>query len=105
MYIFVPRPQVAHVKWLGYNDVCRWMSEQNKDLQRLVKHIDTMAATIDPLKAEVAAFEKETKKAESRAKYCETELEREKETQHAVKRQYEVRKSSFFFFREWWISE
>jgi hypothetical protein len=73
------------------------MSEQNKDLQRLVKHIDTMAATIDPLKAEVVAFEKETKKAESRAKHCETEMLREKETQQAVKRQYEVRHFLLFF--------
>ncbi|XP_076452425.1 uncharacterized protein LOC143288046 [Babylonia areolata] len=85
------RPTVSHVRWLTYNDVSRWMAEQNKDVQRLCKHIEQMSATISPLKAEVAAFEKETKQAESIAKQCEVELKREKETQAAVKRQYEVK--------------
>ncbi|KAK7474482.1 hypothetical protein BaRGS_00034304 [Batillaria attramentaria] len=78
-------PQVAHAKWLTYNDVCRWMAEQNKDVNRLCKHIDQMSATIDPLKAEVAAFQKETKQAEQRAKESEQELKLEKETQAANK--------------------
>ena len=88
--LFAFRPQISHVQWLSYNDVSRWMAEQNKDVQRLCKHIEQMAATIDPLKAEVAAFEKETKAAESRAKQCEKDLKLEKETQAAVKKQFEV---------------
>ncbi|KAK7087404.1 coiled-coil domain-containing protein 157-like isoform X2 [Littorina saxatilis] len=85
------RPQVSHVNWLTYNDVSRWMSEQNKDVQRLCKYIEQMAAEIAPLKAEVSAFEKETKKAEAKAKQCEKEMNLEKETQMAVQKQYEVK--------------
>lgn len=92
------RPQISHVRWLSYNDVSRWMAEQNKDVQRLCKHIEQMAATIDPLKAEVSAFEKETKEAEARAKQCEKDLKREKETQAAVKKQFEVSADENFLF-------
>ena len=70
----------------------RWMAEQNKDVHRLCKHIEQMEATINPLKAEVTAFEKETKQAESKARRCEKELQLERETQSAVKKQFEVRR-------------
>lgn len=96
-----PRSQVSHVQWLSYNDVSRWMAEQNKDVHRLSKHMEFMASTIEPLKSQVAAFEHETQRAEHRAKACETDLKLERETQVAIRKQYEVCFKSFdllFYF-------
>lgn len=87
---FVPRSQLADVKWLSSNDVSRWMAEENKDVQRLCKHIECVSNVIEPLKAEVTAFQQETQKAEKVAKECERALNLEKETQEAIKKQYEA---------------
>ncbi|XP_025090515.1 coiled-coil domain-containing protein 157-like isoform X2 [Pomacea canaliculata] len=85
------RSQLADVKWLSSNDVSRWMAEENKDVQRLCKHIECVSNVIEPLKAEVTAFQQETQKAEKVAKECERALNLEKETQEAIKKQYEIK--------------
>ncbi|KAK6192725.1 hypothetical protein SNE40_004149 [Patella caerulea] len=85
------RPQVAGYDWLSANDIMRWTHEQNKDLSRINKYMDQIVTEVKPLKAEVTAFEKETKQMEHKVRKIENELKLEKDTQIAIKRQYEIK--------------
>ncbi|ESO97771.1 hypothetical protein LOTGIDRAFT_72099, partial [Lottia gigantea] len=85
------RPQVAGYDWLSANDITRWTHEQNKDLSRINKFVDQVVLEVNPLKSEVTAFEKETKKMEHKVRQIENELKLEKDTQAAIKRQYEIK--------------
>ena len=46
--------EVAQLDWLTHHDVSRWVSEQNKDLARIKKHLEYLMSTIQPLKENLA---------------------------------------------------
>ena len=81
---------MADSDWMSLNDVTRWMADQNRDVQRLCKHADRMSGSLEPLQAQVEAFEKETKELKRKFKQSQTELKRERETQATVRDQFEV---------------
>ena len=83
--------QTADLTWLGYNDVLRWVAEQNKDLLRINKHLEQTVAAIKPLEAEVEACEKKIKQLEQKCSKCERDLIQERETQNAVRRQFDIK--------------
>ncbi|XP_046578937.1 coiled-coil domain-containing protein 157-like [Haliotis rubra] len=85
------RSQVVDVDWLSSNDVKRWTAEQNKDIARISKHVDQLAATIGPLQEDVAGYVKEKRKMNEKVVKAEKDLKTERETQSAVRRQFEVK--------------
>ncbi|XP_019638383.1 PREDICTED: coiled-coil domain-containing protein 157-like [Branchiostoma belcheri] len=72
-------------------DVSRWTAEQNKDMQRINKHLENLMSQINPLKEEVAAAEREKAKLQKRIDGFDGELRREQEVQRAELRQKEER--------------
>ncbi|XP_035691862.1 coiled-coil domain-containing protein 157-like isoform X2 [Branchiostoma floridae] len=70
-------------------DVSRWTAEQNKDMQRINKHLENLMSQINPLKEELAAVEREKAKLQKRIDGFDGELRREQEVQRAEIRQRE----------------
>ncbi|CAG2195537.1 unnamed protein product [Mytilus edulis] len=85
------RPLVADVKWLSANDVIRWASEQNKDLAKLTKHMDSLMATINPLKDEIEQLEKKCKHLQKRVSEFDSDMRKEKEVQYALQKQFDIK--------------
>lgn len=85
------RPLVAEVKWLSANDVIRWAGEQNKDLSRLSNHMDSLMASINPLKNELEQFEKKYKHLEKRVSNFDSDMRKEKEVQYALQKQFDIK--------------
>ncbi|CAC5396967.1 unnamed protein product [Mytilus coruscus] len=85
------RPLVADVKWLSANDVIRWASEQNKDLAKLTKHMDSLMATINPLKEEIEQLEKKCKHLQKRVSEFDSDMRKEKEVQYALQKQFDIK--------------
>ncbi|XP_041348129.1 coiled-coil domain-containing protein 157-like [Gigantopelta aegis] len=83
--------QTADLTWLSYNDVRRWVAEQNKDILRIHKHLEQTVATIKPLEAEVESCEKQIKQLEKKFSKCEKDLLQERETQSAVRKQFDMK--------------
>ena len=84
------RKQVSHYETIPYNDLCRWMVEQNKDVIRIGKQIDILQETINPLKVDLKGCEKRTRVAEEKAKDSEKLVKEEKEVQSVMRKQLEV---------------
>ncbi|XP_066303806.1 coiled-coil domain-containing protein 157-like isoform X2 [Branchiostoma lanceolatum] len=70
-------------------DVSRWTAEQNKDMQRINKHLENLMSQINPLKEELAAAEREKSRLQKRIDGFDGELRREQEVQRAELRQKE----------------
>ncbi|XP_078679817.1 coiled-coil domain-containing protein 157-like isoform X2 [Branchiostoma floridae x Branchiostoma belcheri] len=70
-------------------DVSRWTAEQNKDMQRINKHLENLMSQINPLKEELAAAEREKARLQKRIDGFDGELRREQEVQRAELRQKE----------------
>ncbi|XP_071110838.1 coiled-coil domain-containing protein 157-like [Haliotis cracherodii] len=85
------RGQMVDVEWLSSNDVKRWTAEQNKDIARISKHVEQLAATIGPLQEDVAGYLKEKRKMTEKVSKAEKDLKVERETQSAVRHQFEVK--------------
>jgi len=79
------RPQVSHLDWLSGNDVSRWASEQNKDLQRISK----LTATIKPLKDELNECTEKCEKLEKRVNSFDRDLKKERDERLALQKEYE----------------
>lgn len=90
------RNEVSHVEMLSFNDICRWMVEQNKDIVRIGKQNEILQAAIDPLKADVKVFEKRTKAAEEKAQTFEKNMKEEVDTRVHLHKQYEVSHSEYY---------
>lgn len=85
------RPLVADSKWLTANDIARWAGEQNKDLSRVHKNMDSLVEKISSLKDEVATFEKKNKSLAGRVASFDIDMGREREVQSAIRRQYDIK--------------
>ncbi|CAG5122628.1 unnamed protein product [Candidula unifasciata] len=83
------RNEVSHVDMLSFNDICRWMVEQNKDIVRIGKQNEILQASIDPLRADVKVFEQRTKVAEEKAQTFEKNMKEEVDTRVHLRKQYE----------------
>ena len=75
---------------IPYNDICRWMVEQNKDICRIGKQIEILQDTINPLKKTAKDAEKTVRLANEKAKSCEKSVIEEKEIQSTIRKQLEV---------------
>ena len=85
------RNQIQGLGWFSANDVARWCAEQNKDIQRINKHLESLYATIDPLKSDLNDIEKKNKKLENKMADFDKAIQREKETQSATMRLHDVK--------------
>ncbi|XP_013063905.2 coiled-coil domain-containing protein 157-like [Biomphalaria glabrata] len=68
------KSQVNHVELLTFNDVCHWMTEQNKDIGRIAKQTELLQSMVDPLKLEVKTAEVKIKDADEKMKLNEQKL-------------------------------
>lgn len=84
------KSELTHVEWLSFGDICRWMTEQNKDIARVGKQNDILQQTINPLKSDVKNCKRRTQEAEKKAEVSEKSLMQEKETQGILRKQIEV---------------
>lgn len=84
------KSELSHVQALTFNDICRWMAEQNKDVARIGKHNEILQASIEPLKSELKSFEKRTRTAEEKAEALEKSMEEEIDSRVCLRKQYEV---------------
>ncbi|CAH1802625.1 unnamed protein product [Owenia fusiformis] len=83
--------QIPDFDWLTANDVTRWTKEQNKDLNRINKHLDHLLSTIEPLKKDLSKNIESRKKLEQKVANFDHELELEKESQSAQMKQHKTR--------------
>ncbi|KAH9525252.1 hypothetical protein Btru_000832 [Bulinus truncatus] len=76
--------QVNHVEMLTFNDICRWMTEQNKDIGRIVKQSELLQSMVDPIKLELKEAGSKVKVADEKLRLSEKKLAEVKENSNIM---------------------
>lgn len=82
------KARIEGLDWFTGSDVARWAAEQNKDLTRINKHLDSLLATIGPLKDDVEASHKHSKDMEKKMTKIDKDMKLEKETSTTERKQF-----------------
>lgn len=94
------KSQLSSLDWMTGNDVMRWSAEQNKDIERLNKHLSQFNALQTAMEAEKG---KSNKLSQKNVDY-DKEIKLEREAKNLQQKHYESKIKGIFMGVFFWIS-